>query len=89
MTKTTTNIAVLIGIILGVHFLYTMWIIPEVNYLQMTAKETGDLLPRNFYIIVKDIEQEIAIILFLWGIYLTTSKFYEASSRDYLLVLTA
>ena len=84
MTKTTTNIVVLIGIILGVHFLYTMWIIPEVNYLQITAKETGDLLPRNFYIVVKDIEQEIAIILFLWGLYLTTSKFYETSSRDYL-----
>ena len=84
MTKTTTNIVVLIGIILGVHFLYTMWIIPEVNYLQIAAKETGDLLPRNFYIVVKDIEQEIAIILFLWGLYLTTSKFYETSSRDYL-----
>ena len=61
-----------------------MWIIPEVNHLQIMAKSTGDLLPRNFFIIVKDIEQEIAIILFLWGLYLTTSKFYETSSRDYL-----
>ena len=84
MKKTTTNIVVLIGIILTVHLLYTMWIIPEVNHLQIMAKSTGDLLPRNFFIIVKDIEQEIAIILFLWGLYLTTSKFYETSSRDYL-----
>jgi len=61
-----------------------MWIIPEVNHLQIMAKSTGNLLPRNFFIIVKDIEQEIAIILFLWGLYLTTSKFYETSSRDYL-----
>ena len=84
MKKTTTNIVVLIGIILTVHLLYTMWIIPEVNHLQIMAKSTGDLLPRNFFIIVKDIEQEIAIILFLWGLYLTASKFYETSSRDYL-----
>ena len=84
MKKTTTNIVVLIGIILTVHLLYTMWIIPEVNHLQIMAKSTGNLLPRNFFIIVKDIEQEIAIILFLWGLYLTTSKFYETSSRDYL-----
>ena len=69
MKKTTTNIVVLIGIILTVHLLYTMWIIPEVNHLQIMAKSTGDLLPRNFFIIVKDIEQEIAIILFLWGLY--------------------
>ena len=61
-----------------------MWIIPEVNHLQIMAKSTGDLLPRNFFIIVKDIEQEIAIILFLWGLYLTDSKLYETSSRDYL-----
>ena len=61
-----------------------MWIIPEVNYLQMMAKSTGDLLPRDFVIIVKDIEQEIVIILFLWGLYLTASKFHETSSRDYL-----
>ena len=61
-----------------------MWIIPEVNHLQIMAKSTGNLLPRNFFIIVKDIEQEIVIILFLWGLYLTTSKFYETSSRDYL-----
>ena len=61
-----------------------MWIIPEVNHLQIMAKSTGDLLPRNFFIIVKDIEQEIPIILFLWGLYLTASKFYETSSRDYL-----
>ena len=84
MKKTTTNIVVLIGIILTVHLLYTMWIIPEVNHLQIMAKSTGDLLPRNFFIIVKDIEQEISIILFLWGLYLTASKFYETSSRDYL-----
>ena len=61
-----------------------MWIIPEVNHIQIMAKSTGDLLPRNFFIIVKDIEQEISIILFLWGLYLTASKFYETSSRDYL-----
>ncbi len=84
MTKTTLNLLVLTGIILIVHLSYSLWILPEVHYLLIAAKETDELLPRNFFIIVKDIEQEIAIILFLWGFYLTAGKFYETSSKDYL-----
>ena len=84
VNKTTVHIAVLIAIILLVHLLYELWILPEVNTLEAIANDSGDLLPRNFFVIVKDLEQEICIILFLWGLYLMGEKFYETSSQTYL-----
>ena len=58
VNKTTVHIAVLVAIILLVHLLYELWILPEVNILVAIAKDSGDLLPRNFFVIVKDLEQE-------------------------------
>jgi biopolymer transport protein ExbB/TolQ len=84
VSKTIAHIVVLAAIILLVHLLYALWILPEVSVLQVIAKDTGDLLPRNFFVIVKDLEQEICIILFLWGLYLMGEKFYETSSQAYL-----
>ena len=48
--------------------------------LKLTAK----VFPGIFLIIIKDLEQEICIILFLIGFYLITYKIFQLNSKKYL-----
>ena len=74
----------LLVIIFLVHSLYVVWINPNVEIIKQFSLENGTSLPRNFFIIFKDIEQEICMILFFWGFYLIAEKFYETSAQSYL-----
>ena len=84
MRKTFYQIILLLVIIFLVHSLYVIWINPNVEIIKQFALENGTSLPRNFFVIFKDIEQEICMILFFWGIYLIADKFYETSAQSYL-----
>ena len=84
MNQKILQILVLIITILLIHSLYSFWINPEVRLLEQIASETGSILPRNFYVVVKDFEQEFCIILFIWGIYLSADKFFKIASQSYL-----
>ena len=48
-----------------VHIIYQAIIIPESLTMISFAESKGQSLPRHFLIIIKDLEQEICIILFL------------------------
>ena len=48
-----------------VHIIYQAIIIPESLIIISNAESNGQSLPRHFLIIIKDLEQEICIILFL------------------------
>ncbi len=84
MNRKFTQIIVLVLTILFVQVLYSFWINPEVGALERLAAETGRILPRNFYVVVKDIEQEVCIILFIWGLYLCGEKVMSIASQSYL-----
>jgi biopolymer transport protein ExbB/TolQ len=84
MKNNAQQIIVLVATIIIVQALYSMWIIPEVLILESIARETGSILPRNFFVIVKDLEQQICFILFIWGVYLCIEKLMQVSSQAYL-----
>ena len=84
MRKILNQIILLLVIIFLVHSLYVVWINPNVEIIKQFSFENGTSLPRNFFIIFKDIEQEIWMILFFWGLYLIAGKFYETSAQSYL-----
>lgn len=84
MRKILNQIILLLVIIFLIHSLYVIWINPNVEIIKQFSLENGTSLPRNFFIIFKDIEQEICMILFFWGFYLIAEKFYETSAQSYL-----
>ena len=67
-----------------VHIVYQAIIIPGSLAIMSTAESNGQTLPRHFLIIIKDLEQEICIILFLIGLYLMTYKIFQLNSKKYL-----
>ena len=84
MRKILNQIILLLVIIFLIHSLYVIWINPNVEIIKQFSLENGTSLPRNFFIIFKDVEQEICMILFFWGFYLIAEKFYETSAQSYL-----
>ena len=59
MTNTFYNFMALIFVCLIVQLAYSFWIIPTVQVLEIAANNSDQMLPRNFFIIVKDLEQKI------------------------------
>ena len=84
MNKHLLSFAVLILIIVVIQSMYSFWIDPEVARLINLADETGTILPRNFFVVVKDYQQKICIILFLWACYLCVEKYFRLSAQNYL-----
>lgn len=84
MNKTILKILVLAGIILTVHAFYVLLVFPRVAILENVAQMTGSILPRSFFIIVKDIEQEICLMLLFWGLYLSAQQYIETAAHAYL-----
>ena len=81
------NIWQLIGLVITVIFvqaIYSFWIHPEVQIIEAIALEAGTILPRNFFVIVKDLEQQVCFILFIWGIFLCIEKLIHSSAQAYI-----
>jgi len=58
----------------GVHFVYLELIWPQAEADLALAQEAGQSTVRTLPVILKDVEQEICIILMLWGMYLLAEK---------------
>ena len=67
-----------------VHLIFSGFIRPEANLIIETAKNTQTSVPRNFYIIVKALEQEICFILLIWGVFLILQKCLKIINSNYL-----
>ena len=78
------NYIVCILLAVFVHIIYQVIIIPEALAIINSAESKGLGIPRHFLIIIKDLEQEICIILFLIGLYLITYKIFQLNSKKYL-----
>lgn len=84
MKSTTLQIAALVIAILIVHLAYVGYIWPISNQAMQLAAESGSAVPRTFEIILKDLEQEVCIILFLWTLFLILSKMGLIMKSRYL-----
>ena len=84
MNKNMQNILALVIFVIFVQAMYSFWILPNVRALEIIASNTGSILPRNFFVIVKDLEQQVCFILFFWGMYLCIGKLMQLSSQAYL-----
>lgn len=84
MDKRIISVLGLLFSVLLVHAGYVIIINPEVTQLSQQALSLGEPLPRDIFIILKDLEQEICLILFAWSIILCLQKYLEISSLNYL-----
>ena len=60
-----------------IHSLYILFITPFSNEYLSIASEAGTTVPRNIFVILKDIEQEICLILFFWASFYLVEKIYS------------
>jgi biopolymer transport protein ExbB/TolQ len=81
------SIAVLIFFIVVTHLIYIGLIRPEAAILIEAAKEAGQSSPRDLFVILKDYEQEICIILMGWGVFLIISKCLAILKDRYLFTI--
>ena len=84
MSKLIKSLVALIISVLFVHLIYIGVILPNADIAIEIAKSQGQAVPRNLFVILKDLEQEICIILMLWGSYLIISKIITISKDRYL-----
>ena len=71
-------------VVVVVHLVYSLWILPVAGQIEANAAVAGMQVPRNFFIIVKDLEQEICFILSLQGLYLCLDRALRHNRNAYL-----
>ena len=84
MSEIIKSFIVLLVSIIVVHLAYIGYVRPEADLLLETARQAGQSAPRNLMIVLKDYEQEICLILMLWGSYLILSKCRSILRNNYL-----
>ena len=84
MNDILKNSLFLIFTVIIVHLIFSGFIRPEANLIIEIAKNTQTSVPRNFFVIVKDLEQEICFILLIWGIFLILQKSLKIINSNYL-----
>lgn len=70
--------------IVVVHLGYLAYILPQAQMVLAAAQQAGQSTPRSMFIILKDAEQEICLMLLLFGGYLIVSKCVEILKDRYL-----
>ncbi len=81
MWKTLSSLVVSV---LAVHFAYSGYIRPQAELVLEAARQAGQSAPRHLVVILKDYEQEICLILMLWGMFLILVKCAAILREQYL-----
>lgn len=84
MSQTVKSLIALVISIIIVHMIYAGYIRPQADALILEAIRAGQTPPRHIAVILKDYEQEICLVLFLWGIYLISEKLQVLLKQRYL-----
>jgi len=79
------NVLVLAGVFIAVHLVYIGLIRPQAELVIEAARQAGQSAPRNLFVILKDLEQEICIVLMFYGLYLMAVRYTKLVSRRYLV----
>ncbi|MGI9346139.1 MAG: MotA/TolQ/ExbB proton channel family protein [Gammaproteobacteria bacterium] len=77
------GIALIISAI-SVHLIYVAWIRPNAAEALLEAQQQGEAVARTLFVVLQDYEQEICLILMLWGIYLILYKYYQLNKHRFL-----
>ena len=78
------NLIVLVFAIIGIHLTYIGFIRPQAELAIEVARQAGQSAPRDLFVILKDIEQEICLILMIWGTFLMSDKCIYILNKRYL-----
>ncbi|MDQ6992501.1 MAG: MotA/TolQ/ExbB proton channel family protein [Mariprofundus sp.] len=81
------SLLVLICSTVTVHLTYMLYIRPQADLVLQSAKKLGQSAPRDLFVIVKDYEQELCIILMLWAGFLIISRCLEILKNRYLFTV--
>ena len=84
MDNILKKLILFIFLVIIVHLIFSGFIRPEANILIENAKNSQTSIPRNFFIIVKDFEQEFCFILFFWGLIIISEKYFKILNSNYL-----
>ncbi len=84
MPPAARYVLALIVSIFAVHLLYVGVIRPEAALVAEAAQAAGESAPRAIVVILKDWEQEICVILMLWGIFMIGDKSLAILRQRYL-----
>jgi biopolymer transport protein ExbB/TolQ len=84
MTRLIPSLVALAVAVIGIHLLYIGYIRPEAALAIEVAKQAGQSSPRALSVILKDYEQEICLILLVWGAFLILGKCIEILKDRYL-----
>jgi biopolymer transport protein ExbB/TolQ len=84
MSKMIPSLLALAVAVIGLHFLYIGYIRPEAALAIEVAKQAGQSAPRDLVVILKDYEQEICLILMIWGSFLILEKCIVILRHRYL-----
>jgi len=84
MSDVIKSFLVLIISVILVHLAYIGYVRPEAELILEAARQAGQSGPRDLVIVIKDYEQEICIILMLWGSFLILSKCRKILRSKYL-----
>jgi len=81
------SLGVLVLSAITVHLVYIGYIRPQASLVMAAAMHAGQSAPRDIFIILKDYEQEICIILMLWAGFLILSKITAILKHRYLFTV--
>lgn len=84
MTQMIKNFLALAVSIVCVHLLYIGYIRPKAALAIEAAQQAGQSAPRDIFVILKDYEQEICLVLMLWGMFLIITKSIAIVKDRYL-----
>ena len=84
MPNVYKNLLVLVLAIIAIHLTYIGFIRPQAELAIETARQAGQSAPRDLFVILKDVEQEICLILMIWGTFLIADKCIHILKERYL-----
>ena len=84
MASAIKNTLALAVSIIVVHLIYVGYIWPESTQVIEAARAAGQSAPRDLVVILKDWEQEICIIMMLWGTFMILDKCFAILKDRYL-----
>ena len=87
MSQTIKSLIALVVAIIVVHMVYVGVIRPQAEVITEAARQLGQTSPRHVFVILKDYEQEICLILLLWGTYLIATKLMALLKERYLFMV--
>jgi biopolymer transport protein ExbB/TolQ len=87
MSQIIKSLIALVISIVVVHMVYVGIIRPQAEVVMEAARQLGQTTPRQLVIILKDYEQEICLILMLWGTYLIAVKMTGLLKERYLFTI--